>query len=654
MTFSKAFFPNFKLLNGRFVLVLTMLFSSPLFSQYTTGKYFQEGRLELNQKNFIKAIEKFSAAIAFEPRMYDAYFYRAAAKLELQDFGGAEDDLSVAIYLYPYDVRYFLYRGLARSQTFNFRGALWDFEKALDIDSNVAEVYINRAIVNLSLRNFEAVLADCKKAEALKIKGKDLFLIRGTAFKEMERYQESIEDFNRIIKLDTNLVDAWINRGLSYLALENMDSSFADFTKVLDLDSTNPIGYFYLGNWYLQNDQSEEAINFFNTSIQLSSKNSAVYFNRAIAKARLKKREEAILDFDKVLSLSPKNITALYNRAGVKFANGDLQGAYKDYSKAIHLYPKYADAYYNRSLVNANLGNRQEAELDKKKAGYLQQTGQSFSKDASVYETGKLLKLTDFKNEFYSRKSQNTHPEYRVVDIEFFPIFILHLEGLEAQKYFAFEFSESSKKSELKLILQNDSLDSPISSREIGKLDSLIKVDPKNYNHYLQKGIWQVHTSSFHDAIENFNQALLLSPNNFKVLFARANARLQLARQLYTLLPQEGLLNYDDGLKVEKENLDKLHKLILADYELILEQQPSFSFVWHNISYAQALHGNYTEALKAVTACVKIDRNMAESFFNRGLLRILFLDEESGCRDLSTAGELGISKSYSLIQEKCR
>ena len=585
--------------------------------------------------------------------MYDAYFYRAAAKLELKDFGGAEDDLSVAIYLYPYDVRYFLYRGMVRSQSFNFRGALLDFEKALDIDSNVAEVYLNRAIVNLSLRNFEEVLADCKSAEKLKLRGKDLYLIRGTAYKEMEKYQESIADFDRIIKLDSNLVDAWVNRGLSYLALENMDSALSDFQRVVSIDSLNPIGYFYLGNWYLQNDESELAIANFDVSINLSSKNSAVFFNRAIANARLKRKDAAISDFDKVLALSPKNITALYNRAGVKFGKGDLQGAYKDYSKAIELYPKYADAYYNRSLVNANLGNREESELDKKKASYLQQTGQSFSKNASIYETGKLLKLTEFKNEFYSQKQGAKDEEYRVVDIEFFPIFILHLEGFKATKYFAFEFMEKSKRSELKLILQNDSLYSPNASKEIGSLDSLIKKDPNNYINYLKKGVWQVQTSSFHDAIENFDNALILSPNNFQVLFARANARLQLAKQLYILLPQEGLLNYDDGLKVEKKNLDELHELILEDYQKVLKQFPNFSFVWHNISYAKALHGEYALALDATTSCLKIDRTLAETFFNRGLLRILFLEDESGCRDLSTAGELGISKSYGLIKDKC-
>lgn len=644
---------NLQIINFRVFLLVLVLFSFSLKGQYTPGKYFQEGRFELREKNYIKAIEKLSAAIAFEPRLYDAYFFRAVAKMELNDFGGAEDDLSAAIYFYPYDFRYFLYRGIIRSQTFNFRGALWDFEKALDIDSNVAEVYLNRAIVNLSLRNFKAVLKDCKSAERLKLKGRDLYLVRGSAYKEMKKYHESIKDFDKIISLDSTLVDAWVNRGLSYLALETMDSAFADFQRVIALDSLNPIGYFYLGNWYLQNDKNEMAIANFNSSINLSDKNSAVYFNRAIAYAQLKNREAAISDFDKVLKISPKNITALYNRAGVKFEKGDLKGAYKDYSRAIELYPKYADAYYNRSMVNANLRKREESELDKKRAIYLQQTGQSFSKNAGLYETGKLLKLTEFKNEFHNQKGEKGAEEYRVVDIEFFPIFILHLEGLKAQKYFAFEFMENGKRSELKLILQNDSLDSPVASLEIKRIDSLLKIDPSNYKHYLEKGIWQVHSSSLHDAIENFDKALILSPSNFRVLLARANTRLQLARQMHSLLPQEGYLSYDEGPKVEKKDLDELHKLIIEDYRRILMQYPNFNFVWHNIAYAKALHKDYKEALEATTNCLRIDKSLAETFFNRGLLRILFLEDEGGCSDLSSAGQLGISKSYGLIKEKC-
>jgi hypothetical protein len=44
----------------------------------------------------------------------------------------------------------------------------------------------------------------------------------------------------------------------------------------------------------------------------------------------------------------------------------------------------------------------------------------------------------------------------------------------------------------------------------------------------------------------------------------------------------------------------------------------------------------------------------AISYFNRGLLRLQLNQKESGCLDLSNAGELGYAKAYDVINTHCQ
>lgn len=630
------------------------MLSAVALCQYNPDRYFKEGQHELGRKNYIKAIENLSAAIAFEPRLYDAYFFRAIAKFELEDLRGAEEDLSVAINIYPYDFRYFLYRGIIRSRTYNFRGALWDYEKAIDIDSSISEVYINRAVLNLSLRNFKAVLEDCKQAELLKNRSKDLYLVRGTAHKELEQYQKAIIDFNFIIAEDSTNTDALINRGLALLALKRMDSALVDFQKVLELDSNSALGYFYRGNWYLQNERNAEGIQDFNRFIQISDRNSAVFFNRAIAKSRLNKISDAIKDFDIVLKLSPDNITALYNRGGLKFQKEDLKGALQDYNRAIELYPKYADAYYNRSLVYKQMRKIDESEKDHRIAVYLQSSGQSFSENAGLFETGQLLKLTELRNDFKFDSERAQKPQYRFSDIEFLPIFIWNVEGLKADKHFAYDVKKDGSQKAYRLILRSDSMDSPNLSYRIEELDSIIAFNPKNVEAYFEKGIWQGHASAYSEAYGSFDKALNIEPNNFRLLFARANLKLQQAKELYNSLPADDFLDLDEEVIERKKVLRKLYQEVISDYDRVLELHSDFSFAYYNRAYAKALSDDFKGSYSDFSNCLINNKVLGEAFYNRGLITILFLQDNAGCSDLSRAGELGMTNVYSIMKRHCQ
>ncbi|MDA9332749.1 tetratricopeptide repeat protein, partial [Saprospiraceae bacterium] len=53
------------------------------------------------------------------------------------------------------------------------------------------------------------------------------------------------------------------------------------------------------------------------------------------------------------------------------------------------------------------------------------------------------------------------------------------------------------------------------------------------------------------------------------------------------------------------------------------------------------------------TKAIEIDPNYAKAYLNRGRSKLMLGQKDSGCLDLSKAGELGYGKAYEVIKEYC-
>jgi tetratricopeptide (TPR) repeat protein len=414
------------------------------------------------------------------------------------------------------------------------------------------------------------------------------------------------------------------------------------------------LGYFHRGNWYLQNKKYPKAIEDYNTSIRLSDKNSVVYFNRGIAWDNLNDHQSAIADFSHVLEMNPKNITAYFNRGGIHFRDGKLQKALADYSSAITIYPKYADAFYARSQVYQQLKRVKKAEVDYRKAMQLKAEGQVLAENVGLYEASPLKTFTELSNDFAYNATEETKGQYRFADIEFRPIFIIE-EDPNVPTPYAYETkNKEGNRGEYHLKLQKDWRgSSAVLEEKIWRLDSLIKVDPRNTDLYLRKANLQVQLASFQEAFVSFHQALLLSPNDFRIWFSRANARLLQAKQLSATIPTEGSIGFNDAALNQEKALQDLYGKMMDDFDKAVSLEPGFVYAWYNRAFAQALQANYDRALKDLTECVRLNPRFLEAYYNRGLLTLLFTDKGTGCNDLSRAGELGMTKVYAVIKSYC-
>ncbi|MDA2919073.1 tetratricopeptide repeat protein [Desulfobacterota bacterium AH_259_B03_O07] len=63
--------------------------------------------------------------------------------------------------------------------------------------------------------------------------------------------------------------------------------------------------------------------------------------------------------------------------------------------------------------------------------------------------------------------------------------------------------------------------------------------------------------------------------------------------------------------------------------------------------------GDYRGAIKDYTKAIEINPKDAEVYYGRGLTKLYLGQKDSGCLDLSKAGELGYFKAYDFIKQYC-
>ena len=61
----------------------------------------------------------------------------------------------------------------------------------------------------------------------------------------------------------------------------------------------------------------------------------------------------------------------------------------------------------------------------------------------------------------------------------------------------------------------------------------------------------------------------------------------------------------------------------------------------------------YEDAINDCTKILQINPKNIDAYYMRGVLRIDFGDLKNGCLDLSKAGEMGDTKAYQAIKERC-
>ena len=62
---------------------------------------------------------------------------------------------------------------------------------------------------------------------------------------------------------------------------------------------------------------------------------------------------------------------------------------------------------------------------------------------------------------------------------------------------------------------------------------------------------------------------------------------------------------------------------------------------------------DYKGAIQDFNKVIELNPNSAAVYYGRGLVKLIIMQKESGCLDLSKAGELGYAEAYESIKKHC-
>lgn len=156
-------------------------------------------------------------------------------------------------------------------------------------------------------------------------------------------------------------------------------------------------------------------------------------------------------------------------------------------------------------------------------------------------------------------------------------------------------------------------------------LNKAIETDAKYSQAYFVRGNIKAVFEDYHGAMKDYNSAVEFNPKFADGYFERGNVKMKLQ-------------DYYGAI---------------ADYTSAITLNENYVEAYFNRGKAKQFLQAYEDAINDCTKIIQINSKSKDAYYMRGLLRLEFGDQKLGCLDLSKAGELGDSKAYETIKDKC-
>jgi tetratricopeptide (TPR) repeat protein len=535
-----------------------------------------------------------------------------------------------------------------------------DYEKAIELNPKNPLFYLNRARSYLYMESYDSAIADCNRTYDLKYRTEQVFIIRGIAYRETEQFENSLRDFDRAIRKNPENTTSYVQRGTVFMDLQKPDSAIIDFNRAISINPEDTYAVFNRALARMEISDTTGAFEDLNTVLDRSPRNSYAYYNRAILYIGQKKMNLALDDLDRVIALNPDNIVVYLYRGRIRAINDDLQGALDDFTKAIEIYPEFADAYYERSLVKKQMLDLKGAEEDYRLAYAINEFNFQRSDSTKIQEEMYLRRLMAFSGEFTDNRKPSDKLQDKPVDIELQPVFttVLFARSTESIRFYDPYGKTSYLLDLLSLTNDPDQISPWLTEAELIKLEDSLKTRKADFDQYLKKAELQFELQDYRNALEDYENAIRINPSMVRAFFGRANAKLKLIemavteREEYYLFDASTEFSQASGPKSATEQEYGFDE-VMQDFDRVIELDPEFYFAWYNRGYVKALSGNYWGAIHDFTQAFELNPDFAEARYNKGLLLIYLNLKAVGCKDLSIAGELGISEAYPVLKRYC-
>lgn len=639
------------------MFLLVLLPGREMKAQYNHKHYILMGKIDLSNEKYSDAIQNFNIAILAKPNDFEGYFLRGIAKYSLSDFSGAVDDFTRTIELHPLYVRAYHYRGVANDQLSNYAAAMDDFRRAIGMDPYDEELHLASGSTRMHLNDYEGAIAEFDTALIINPENSNALISRGVAKRYIDDLDGAINDLNLAVYNDFFNIEAVIRRGMLEIEAEDYQSAMDDFNNAIKLDKNNPLIYFNRAAAFLNLGDTAAALRDYEKVNNLDQRNALTYFNRAIIYTMIGEYDVALALYDKAIEINPQNIYTYFNR-GILFCNlEDWDAAEDDFSTVIDLFPDFIDAWVNRAAVRYEKNDTRGAEMDRWHAREIMAlVNDNESNIDSLYQNyanKDYNKIIRFESDFVNGDRQNSLTQFSDIVIRPCKSLIVNLTDKNASRYdavmsqvsemagldgrMAYVINDLQEESHESLL--NDSIISKVTDGKVREfLDGLNNFEMFNYQRS-----------------EVIFRSLLGHP--LLGVYAGINlAAVQYAKAELVLVDR----SYDNSVYItQKKSHDKTfaeqnatpdYSIAVSTLETLLQDNKKNPYLWYNLGNVHLQMKQFQRAIDDFTMAIKYDSHLGEAYYNRALTLLYLRKNELAIKDLSKAGELGITDAYVVMK----
>ncbi|MEO5682165.1 MAG: tetratricopeptide repeat protein [Chitinophagaceae bacterium] len=537
--------------------------------------------IALAQQNFEQAQKETARREAIEEdrketQSFNDLVSKGDKALDINDFTGSLKFYKEAKDLRPYDP-------LPQSRINNANKVK---ERATITSGQLYEQYIHKATLAENKREYQAAIGFYNDAivqkpdEAARYQNKkreltEKFRITSELDEKYKAglYKEAIKEYDAAIKKNKTNADLYLGRAKCYEKMNEFSKAMKDYTQSYELDNNNLEAIEKRAALYKKNGDNFKSLTDYKTYLTISKENTAIY--EAMSELRMlinTNTDDAIKDLNDGLAVDPK-ATNLYLKKGLLLLRkNDLRGADNNFSSVIKLDSNHATAYYYRGKSQVLMNHAETAGVD-----------------------------------FEAARQKGLDAE--------------NIKNIDA--YAAAYFQRS-------VVKFND----PVKDSAIKLAGYAIAINPLNSNYRFSRGEYYFAASNYKEAINNYDQALLLDKTYTEAFYKRGLAWQNLGNHKTAIENYTGALQLSPQLYAAQKGMGDAY-LALAAYDKAANCYENFfqltgssktpvppnllAEVYNSMGTSYAAVQNNEKALAAFKNAVKKNPSMPEALFNRGL-----------------------------------
>lgn len=647
------------------VLILFSFLSLSINAQFNTDRLMITGRSALYYEDYVLSIQYFNQVLNAKPYLYEPWYLRGVAKFYLDDYVGAETDVTHAIGLNPYMSNMYELRGLCRIRQNNYDDAITDYTKLISLDPQNKGAWFNRALCNVESKQYE--LAQ-QQLDTMIVKWKkyaNAYSLKAEVYLMQKDTTEAGRWLDKSLEIDPYDGSAWTTRAMIALSKRQWKDADTFLGKAIHLKPKSVNNYINRALARYNVNNLRGAMADYDTALDLDPNNFLAHYNRGLLRMQLGDDNRAIIDFDYVVKMEPHNVMALFNRAILLDKTGNLHAAIRDYSTVISQFPNFWTGLSRRANCYRRLGLTAKAELDefrimKAQMNKHQGIQPRWSKNKSKQMRKRSEVDPDKYNQIVVEDKQEVDHDYkssyrgkvqnRNVELTLKPMYALSLfmydNGVKSYHAFsaeveAFNAQNANASQPIYVNCASRHLDELSSKTLLTRIDTLSqRIDNARGDLTLKHLLME--RAVTYTAVQNLDAAISDLTAYLQLDSASALAYWQRA-VCHALMGEFQLSQGTANVITEGKAFDDIRKAI--------ELSPQNAYLYYDEANMCAARKDYEKALRLYDKAIQLNANMAEAYYNSGLVLQKCGRKAEAVTRLSKAGELGLYNAYSVIKQ---